>query len=55
MRVGRGMAEERVEAVEDLVGDGVFELLGLGVDGGPVHFEDVYEEALDEAVLAEDV
>ena len=55
MRVGLGVAEERVEAVEDFVGDGVFELLGLGVDGGPVHFQDVDEEALDEAVLTEDV
>ena len=53
--IGLRVAEQGVEAIEDFVGNGVFELLGLGVDGGPVHLEDVDEEAFDEAVLAEDV
>lgn len=55
VRIGRGMAEESVEAVEDFVRDGVFELLGFGVDGAPVHLEDVDEEGFDEAVFAEDI
>ena len=53
--IGLRVAEERVEAVEDFVGNGVFELLGLGIDGGPVHFEDVDEETFDEAVFAQDI
>ena len=55
MRVGRRVAEERVEAVEDIVGDGVLKLLRLGMHGGPVHLEDVDEKGFHEAVLAEDV
>ena len=48
------MAEQGVEPVEHLVGDGVLQLLGLGVDAGPVHLQHVDEEGLDEPVLADD-
>lgn len=52
VRVAGRVPEEGVEAVEDVVGDGVFELFGLGVDARPVHFEDVDEKGFDEAVAS---
>lgn len=53
--VGGGVAEEGVDAVEDFVGDGVFEFFGFVVDFGPVEAEGLDEEEFDKAVAAEDV
>lgn len=53
--VGLRMTQEFVEAIEDLVGDRVFESLGLAMDGGPVHFKNIDEKRLHEAVFAENI
>jgi hypothetical protein len=53
--IDAGSAQEHVDFLEDFFGDGVFEVLGLLVDFGPVEAEDFHEEEFDEAVPAEDV
>lgn len=50
-----GVVEEFVEEVDDVVGEGVFEDFGFGVDLGGGHAEAVGEEDLDDPVAADDL
>ena len=48
-----GMAEHRVDALDQPIGHGVLELFGLVVDFVPAHAHDLDEEQLDEPVPAQ--
>src|SRR5690606_41856206 len=54
VRAGGGFAEQPVHRLLDGGGDDVLPLAGLGVGVGPRQVEDVGEEALGEAVPAQD-
>ena len=49
-----GAAEQFIDAVDEAVGDGVFELFGVSVDFIPAEAEGLNEEQLDESVSAND-
>jgi hypothetical protein len=55
MRVGGWVAEQCIDPFEDPVGDCVFERICLGVNFGPIEFEDLHKEQFDKAMAAEDV
>ena len=55
VRAGFGMAQERADALVQLGADDVFELAGLVVGLGVIDGESVFEEALGQAVAADDV
>jgi hypothetical protein len=53
VRVGRGVAQDGVEAILQGLGEGVFEAVGLGVDLVPGHPEVLAEEGLQQAMVAQ--
>ena len=53
MRVGRRPAEHLVDALDQPIGDGVFQMFGLVVDLGPAHPHDLHQEQLDQPVAAQ--
>lgn len=55
MGIGRGVAQEGIDALEDAIGDGVLQGVGFFVDDGPVETKDADEEEFHEAMAAEDV
>ena len=53
--IGVGVAQQGVDAVEDFVGDDALQLLGLGVDFGPIKLEHANKEKFHQPVPAENV
>jgi hypothetical protein len=49
------VAEELVDTLDDPLGDGVLELLGLAVHLAPVEPDDLHQEELDQPVAAQHV
>ena len=52
--IGRRTAEHLVDALDQPVGDGVLEMLGLVVHFGPAHTHHLHKEELDEPVAPQD-
>ena len=54
VRIDFGVAEHLVDALDQPIGDDVFELFGLVVDLVPAHADDLHQEQLDEPVPPQD-
>ena len=54
MRIELGMAQHRVDAFDQPIGDDVLHLLGVFMNFVPVHAHDLDEEQLDQAMTTDD-
>ena len=52
VRVGLGMAKHLVDAIEQPIGNNVFEVFGVIVDLVPAHAHDLHQEQFDQAMPA---